>query len=82
MGMVTTEMAIEAVRQVLPRRRRRMPLTTATRFEEDLGFSSLDVGEVLVRLEELAGRPLDTERIDETRTIGDLLAVRAVAETS
>ena len=74
-------MALEAVRSVLPPKRRdRVALTPDTRFEDDLGFSSLDVGEVFVRLEEIAGHALDTSRIEHTKTIGDLLEVELAPE--
>jgi acyl carrier protein len=80
-GMITLPVAIEAVRSVVPAKRRdRVQLAAETRFEEDLGFSSLDVGEVFVRLEELVGTALDTSRIEHTKTIGDLLVVERADE--
>ena len=73
---VTLELALRAVSDVLPARRRpRVALGPDTRFE-DLGMSSLDVAEVFVRLEELVGRPLDASEVESTHTIGDLLALR------
>jgi acyl carrier protein len=78
---VTLELAIEAIRRVLPPRRRdTVALTPEVRFEDDLGLSSLDVGEVFVRLEELVGKPLDTSRIEGARTIGDLLRLEVVED--
>ena len=78
---ITIDLAVEAVRRVLPPKRRASAVLTAdVRFEEDLGFSSLDVGEAFVRLEELVGHPLDTSHIEETHTIGDLLLVRPASE--
>jgi acyl carrier protein len=78
---ITLDLAVEAVRRVLPARRRdAVALTADVRFEEDLGLSSLDVGEAFVRLEELVGRPLDTSWIEQTRTIGDLLLVQPASE--
>jgi acyl carrier protein len=78
---ITLELAIEAIRLVLPAKRRdSIPLTPEIRFEDDLGLSSLDVGEVFVRLEEMVGKPLDTTRIEGARTIGDLLRVGVVEE--
>lgn len=77
---VTLDMAIEAVRETLPlRRRRKATLTAETRLDEDLGLTSLDVGEIYVRLQERIGQPLDTADIEETRTIGDLLRAHVVS---
>jgi acyl carrier protein len=79
--VVTLDMAKEAVRAVIPARRRdRTALSAETRFEEDLGFTSLDVGEVFVRLEALAGQPLDSSRVEHTKTVGDLLLVELADE--
>ena len=78
---VTLELAIDAVRRVLPAKRRdAVVLTANVRFEEDLGMSSLDVGEAFVILEELVGRPLDTSALEHTRTIGDLLLVQPASQ--
>lgn len=77
---VTLELAIEAIRRVLPPRRRDAALTPDSRFEDDLGLSSLDVGEVFVRLEELVGKPLDTSRIEGAKTIGDLLRLEVMED--
>ncbi len=57
-----------------PKRRDSVSLNADTQLE-DIGLSSLDVGEVFVRLEALAGIRLDTSRMEEARTIGDLLKV-------
>jgi acyl carrier protein len=78
---VSLEHAVEAVRLAVPEKRRRhVELSADVRFEEDLGLSSLDVGEVFVVLEELVGVPLDTAQVEQTRTIGDLLLVEPADE--
>ena len=78
---ISLDIAFAAVRDVLPPKRRdRVELTPETRFEDDLGFSSLEVGEVFVRLEELAGQRLDTSRIEHTKTIADLLEIEPAEE--
>jgi acyl carrier protein len=80
-SIVSLDHALEAVRRAVPEKRRRhVRLSAAVRFEEDLGLSSLEVGELFVVLEELVGAELDTTQVEQTRTIGDLLRVERAEE--
>jgi long-chain acyl-CoA synthetase len=51
----------------------------STRLDEDLGLSSLERVELLSRLEEKAGAPIDEERFAKAATVADLQAMLAPA---
>jgi acyl carrier protein len=79
--VVSLELAIATAREVLPRKHRdRFALGPDTRLEEELGFSSLDVSDLFMKLEAKLGVRLDTSQIAATKTIGDLLGVRLASE--
>jgi acyl carrier protein len=73
---ISIDDAIRAIELVLGSGDASTSVTATTTFDE-LGLSSLDFAEVLVALEEIAGRAVDIESISEDLvTVADLTKLR------
>jgi acyl carrier protein len=73
---IPLETALAAVNEVLSHKRGRDALATPSTRLEDLGFSSLDVAEVFVTLEELLGHELDPESGQGMERVEDLVHLK------
>ena len=74
-AILTVDQAVEAVSRLLSgKKRQRRPVTPDTRIE-DLGVDSLDIAELFVTLEEIAGVELDPDSAADVQTVADLVHV-------
>lgn len=55
-------------------------ITAEMDLREDLGMDSLDLIEVIMAVEDALGNDIDDEKLDEMRTVGDVLAYLATIE--
>lgn len=78
MPMLTEEMAVEAVKEVLANTRRRERQVDASVELESLGLDSLEVAELFAVLEELSGLQLDPDSAQSLVTVGDLARLQTV----
>jgi acyl carrier protein len=76
---VSAEQAVGAVNQVLGNRRGGDPVGVDDRLE-DLGLDSLDVAELFLTLEELAGCQLDPASAGALERVGDLAGLRELSQ--
>jgi acyl carrier protein len=72
---VSAEQAVAAVNEVLGDRHGSDPVGVDDRFE-DLGLDSLDVAELFLTLEEMAGCQLDPASAGALERVGDLAGLR------
>lgn len=82
MTELTMDVVIDAVREVLehsPDAPDEAPELTAETNFLALSFSSLDVMQLFMILEERVGHPLDPESVSEFKTVGDVLGLRPEA---
>ncbi len=78
--MLTQEMAVEAVKEVLANTRRRDRQIDASVELESLGLDSLEVAELFAVLEEFSGLQLDPDSAQSLVTVGDLARLQTVAQ--
>lgn len=78
MGEVSVEQAVEAVSEVLgDRRRGGGPVDGGARLD-DLGLDSLDVAELFIALEKMAGHQLDPASAGAIERVADLAKLRSL----
>lgn len=63
----------EAFKLTQPGRQPIPEITVETRLDEDLGLDSLEIVELAITFEELVGKKLPNDVVDEARTVGDLI---------
>jgi acyl carrier protein len=80
--MLTQEMAVEAVKEVLANTRRRDRQIDAAVELESLGLDSLEVAELFAVLEELSGQQLDPDSAQSLVTVGDLARLKTVGQAA
>jgi acyl carrier protein len=78
MLVLTEDMAVAAVNEVLLSKRERSSVIDSSTVLDDLGLDSLDVAELFATLEDLSGLDLDPGSADSLRTVGDLATIRAL----
>ncbi len=80
--VVSHEAAVTAVGDVLRARHGDGIAVDARTPLRELGLDSLDVAELIVVLEEMVGRELDLESLEDVETVGDLTRLRALRDLS
>lgn len=78
MAVLTEEMAVTAVNEVLANKRNRVDALGPDSPLADLGLDSLEVAELFAALEEHSGLELDPDSAGELVTVRDLVKLRAV----
>jgi acyl carrier protein len=75
MPAITTEQAVQAVAELLDERGRPVDVDAGTRLT-DLGLDSLDLAELSLALEEIAGARMDPASAETAASVGDLSRLR------
>lgn len=76
--MISIEEVAEQVRRSLAGRATDLTLRAETSLQ-DIGLSSLQISEILFRLEELHGVEFDTARAADVHTLGDIAMLGEIA---
>lgn len=78
--VVTEEMAVNAVNEVLRTKRKRFTPAEASTSLEALDLDSLEVAELFAALEDMCGVDLDPASAEDFDTVSDLTRLQALPE--
>jgi acyl carrier protein len=78
MPVLTHDMAVAAVTEVMTSKREHVIAIDSTTPLESLNLDSLDVAELFATLEDMSGLDLDPGSAESLQTVGDLAAIRAL----
>ena len=75
-GVITAQMAVDAVNEILSSKRAKWEPVTADTQLDDLDLDSLEVAELFATLEDESGIDLDPDSAENLKTVGDLVNLK------